>query len=379
MPRIIVITIVIVTGIFMMSIYATAQDKYEKRANPDNYDIPVMKAITYGLIAPSPHNSQSWFIDPISDTEMLLFVKHLLPETDPPARQIHIGAGCFIELVSIGMSKEGFKTNVEYFPQGEYELKPFEIAEKPVAKITLIKDKTIKKDVLYDYIYQRGTNRRPYKGKMITSEEFVQMKSFMGPYRSEMIFIAGKSLMKPYLDIFSKSMEIETRTKATNEETRQMFRFSEKERAEKRDGISIPQMGYSGMTEKIAENSLNNGDSITWHSEKIFKATMRGINKGIYSSKGIIIFKTKTNTPLNWVLSGRDYARYNIAIAKMGIVTHPYNQVIQEYPEMENLRKQFNTMLDISGDEKIQMIVRIGRAKSTYKSWRKNPEDYIMK
>jgi hypothetical protein len=41
---------------------------------------------------------------------------------------------------------------------------------------------------------------------------------------------------------------------------------------------------------------------------------------------------------MDWVLSGRDYVRYNITIAKMGLVTHPYNQVIQEYPDMDNLR-----------------------------------------
>jgi hypothetical protein len=213
---------------------------------------------------------------------------------------------------------------------------------------------------------------------MISQEEFGQMKSLIGPHHSELVFIAGKEQMQPYLNIFSKAMEIETRTKATNEETRQMFRFNEKERAEKKDGISIPQMGYSGMIEKIAEKSLNNGDSLTWHSEKNLKATMKGINKGIYSSKGIIIFKTNTNTKLDWVLSGRDYARFNIAIAKMGIVTHPYNQVIQEYPEMEPLQKEYKALAAIKPLEKTQMIVRVGRAKSTYKSWRKKPEDYII-
>jgi hypothetical protein len=368
--------------ISIISIFGTslsAQNNYEKRADPDNYKIPVMKAICYGLTAPSPHNTQSWFIDTISDTEMLLYVKHLLPATDPPARQIHMGAGCFIELVSIGMSEEGYKTIVDYFPQGEYRVKPFEIAEKPVCKITLVKNNETAKDILFDFIYQRGTNRSPYKGKMISTEEFEQMISLMGPHTSEMIFISGKKQMEPYLTIFSEAMEIETRTKAANEETRRMFRFSEKERVEKKDGISIPQMGYTGMIEKIAEKSLNNGDSLTWHSEKNVKATMKGINKGIYSSKGIIIFKTNTNTMLDWVLSGRDYARFNIAIAKMGIVTHPYNQVIQEYPEMEALQKEFKELAGIKPGEKTQMIVRIGRAESGYKSWRKKPEDYLIR
>jgi hypothetical protein len=370
--------ILMISILSVIGSYLFAQNNYEKRVNPDDYDIPIMKAISYGLTAPSPHNTQSWFIDTISDTEMLLYIKHLLPETDPPARQIHMGAGCFIELVSIGMSKEGYRTEVDYFPQGGYQVKPFEVAKKPVAKVTLVKDRSQKEDSLYRFIYQRGTNRRPYKGEMISQGEFEQMKSLIGQHHSELVFISGEEQMLPYLDIFSKAMEIETRTKATNEETRKMFRFSEKERAEKKDGISIPQMGYSGMIEKLAEKSLKNGDSLTWHSEKNLKATMKGINKGIYSSKGIVIFKTKSNEMLDWLLSGRDYARFNIAIAKMGIVTHPYNQVIQEYAEMEPLQKAYKALAQIESNEKTQMIVRVGRAKSTYKSWRKKPEDYLI-
>ncbi|MEI6753769.1 MAG: hypothetical protein WCK78_11455 [Paludibacter sp.] len=362
---------------FLVAFTTTAQ--FEKRTNPAGYDSPAMKAIAYGLTAPSPHNSQSWFIDKLSDTELLLYVKHVLPETDPPARQIHIGAGCFIELLTIGMTTEGYETRVEYFPHGEYVIEKNKIADKPLAKITLIKNEAIQKDALFDYIYQRGTNRKPYTGKMITQDEFGQIKNLIGTASCEMIFMNDEAVMKPYLDIFSKAMAIETKTRATNEETREMFRFSEKERAEKKNGISIPQMGYDGMIRGIAEGSLKNGDSLIWHSESNFKATMSGINKGIYSSKGIILFKSYTNTMLDWVKCGRDYARFNVAIAKLRIVTHPYNQVIQEYSEMMDLQNEFNTLTKTSGEEKIQMIVRIGRAPSTYQSWRKNPEDYLIK
>jgi hypothetical protein len=364
--------------LLLTAITVNVNAQYERRANPDDYSKPILKAIAYGITAPSPHNTQSWYLDTISETEMLLYVKHVLPETDPPARQIMMGAGCFIELVNVGMSQEGFVTNVNYFPQGDFQLTANKMSDKPVAKITLVKDENIKKDVLYDYIYQRGTNRKPYKGKMITQNEFEIIQTLMGNYHSQLQFVTGKEQMQPYLDIFSQAMEIETRTKATNEETRRKFRFSEKEIEEKKDGISLQQMGYDGFILKIATKSLNNGDSLTWHSEKNFKATMKGINKGIYSSKGLIFFKTETNTKLDWIKSGRDYARFNIAIAKMGIVTHPYNQVIQEYSEMEELQKKFNTLSKVKNGEKTQMIVRIGRAKISYKSWRKEVEDYIM-
>ncbi len=365
-------------GLLLIAKTINVNAQYEKRANPNDFTKPVLKAIAYGITAPSPHNTQSWYLDTISDTEMLLYVKHVLPETDPPARQILMGAGCFIELVSVGMSQEGFITDVEYLPHGNFQLTANKMSDKPVAKITLVKDENTKKDVLYDYIYQRGTNRKPYKGKMITQNEFETIKTLMGNYHSHLQFVTGKEQMQPYLDIFSKSMEIETRTKATNEETRQKFRFSETELEEKKDGISLQQMGYEGFILKIATKQLNEGDSLTWHSEKTFDATMKGINKGIYSSKGLIFFKTKTNTKLDWIKSGRDYARFNIAIAKMGIVTHPYNQVIQEYSEMEELQKEFKILSKVKNGEKTQMIVRIGRAKISYKSWRKEVEDYIM-
>ncbi|MCF6347747.1 MAG: hypothetical protein L3J20_05535 [Flavobacteriaceae bacterium] len=366
----------ILIGLLLITMNVNAQ--YEKRANPDDYTTPVLKAIAYGLTAPSPHNTQSWYLDTISDTEMLMYVKHVLPETDPPARQIMMGAGCFIELMNVGMSQEGYETNVDYLPQGDFQIIANKISDKPIAKITFVKNDNVKKDVLYDYIYQRGTNRKPYRGKMITQSEFENIKTLMGDYHSQLQFFTGEKQMQPYLNIFSKAMEIETRTKSTNEETRQKFRFSEKELKEKKDGISLQQMGYEGFILKIATKQMNNGDSLTWHGEKTFKATMKGINKGIYSSKGLIFFKTKTNTKLDWIKSGRDYSRFNIAIAKFGIVTHPYNQVIQEYPEMEGLQKKFKTLSKVTDSEKIQMIVRVGRAKISYKSWRKEVEDYIM-
>jgi len=105
--------------------------------NPSPAETPILQAIAYGIHAPNPHNTQAWKFQLVSDTQALLYIdeRRLLPVTDPPARQIHIGAGCCIETLAIGMSGHGYQTDVEYLPQGAHGRDA--IGRKPVARITL--------------------------------------------------------------------------------------------------------------------------------------------------------------------------------------------------------------------------------------------------
>lgn len=58
-------------------------------------DSPILKAISYGVNMPNPHNTQAWKFKIISDTDMLSYIdeSRLLPMNDPSTRQIHIGSG----------------------------------------------------------------------------------------------------------------------------------------------------------------------------------------------------------------------------------------------------------------------------------------------
>jgi hypothetical protein len=50
---------------------------------------------------------------------------------------------------------------------------------------------------------------------------------------------------------------------------------------------------------------------------------------------------------------------------------HPYSQVLQEFPEMTELQRQFNDLMGVAGEEKIQMAVRLGKAPTPYYSYRR--------
>jgi len=99
--------------------------------------------------------------------------------------------------------------------------------------------------------------------------------------------------------------------------------------------------------------------------------------KGIESTKGIVFWKTEQNNFIDWMKMGRDYVKFNLATAQMGFCVHPYNQAIQEYDEMKPIRDRLNSLMSIKNEEKIQMIVRIGRSTTPYFSYRRNVKSYL--
>jgi hypothetical protein len=50
---------------------------------------------------------------------------------------------------------------------------------------------------------------------------------------------------------------------------------------------------------------------------------------------------------------------------------------LQEYPEMTELQRQFNELMGVAGEEKIQMAVRIGKGPTPYYSYRRNEESLV--
>jgi hypothetical protein len=334
-----------------------------------------MKAIAMGINAPNSHNVQSWKVLILDDFQMNLYVdeKRLLPATDPPARQIHMSAGCFLETMTQGATLIGCEAEVALFPEGYSSAADF--GRKPVAKVSLKQTGKVPSP-LADYITRRQTSRETYTGHMVTDSELQGLKDLSGNQHSELFFYNDD--LSGFFDVFYEAFAIESRTYATNEETRGWFRFSEAERREKRDGLSVPQGGMSGLVKVFAEASLKDGDEKTWHSEKSIEGSLKNFKKGLESSKGLVIWKTKTNGFEDWVRAGMDYARFGLAMTKMGFYAHPYNQVIQEYPEMNELRERFDSMMGVSEPEKIQMIVRIGRSKTPYYSYRRNVDDFMI-
>jgi hypothetical protein len=352
-------------------------DRLGRRPRPEMFTRPIDKAIALGCNAPNPHNTQAWKLRRASDMQAVLYVDEtrLLPATDPPARQIHIGCGCFIETLSRGAATLGYGTTVEDFPEGPYGLG--QVGQKPVARITLARTGEPGPADLAGGIYLRQTNRRPYEQRPMSEEEFADLARSVADEQVQLVHISHRDRVSALVAIFDQAMVIECEGRHLFEETRIWFRFNERERAQKRDGLSLPQTGITGLRRPLVEWYLKHGDPARWHSKRSVSAYLKGFRRVLASARELLLLKTATNTQTDWVRAGRAYARLGLAASRLGLFMHPYSQVLQEYPEMDRLQREFNHLLGVTGEEKVQMAVRVGRGPAPYYAYRREVGSFI--
>ena len=311
----------------------------------ETLETPVLRAMGLGLMAPNPHNTQSWKFEVLGPTAMRLYVdeQRLLPYTDPPARQIHIGEGTFIELLSIGARAEGLAAVVTWFPEGTYGLG--EIGTKPVAHVELQPARSAGgRDPLRETVCVRQTNRARYHGAPVGPGEREELASLVGDGAVTIEFITKPAKVARVRALCQRAMTIEARTQRTFEETLSWWRFDADEHHRKGDGLALSTVGVSGIRRWLGEALFVRPS--TWHDESNVSAFLDAFDDGLRSTDQFVMLRTGTNTPIDWVESGRAFARLQLAATRLGLVTHPVSQVLQEFPELEETRREFEREFD---------------------------------
>ena len=373
----VLITMATLSSYGFIEIEDNLKDKH-KRPNPNNFKDPILKAIAYGASASNPHNTQSWKFKIINEQEMLLFVDstRILPQTDPTTRQIHIGCGCFLETASIGMTKEGYITKVGYFPEGNYGISKLGIF--PVAKLTITKDDSVINSTLYKVLLDRRTSRLQFSDEIINTSTWDSIVKLIGHKHSSIQLITDLKILNIIRPTLAEGMKVESYTHRTNEESRKWFRENNKRIARERDGINLQGNGIFFIKKWFAERQLRGLSSEKWNDKKIIDYTLKNHFKKVNSSPNIIVIKTQTNTMLDWVKVGQDYARIQLSCLSNGFHMHPLSQVLQEFEEMKSLKRQFEKEIGTTKNEKIQMALRVGKSKEPYLTYRRKINDIII-
>jgi len=354
----------------------SSSSKNKERDDYAQFDKPILKALAIGLNAPSAHNTQPWKFKIVSDTEAEIYIDEtrLLPQTDPPTRQIHISGGCFLETIAIGSTLINYETTFSLFPKGEYALS--ELGQKPFAIIKLTPQEKVSVHPLANHIFNRHTSRLVYESALISDETKDKLIKESASEYSRLIIKNNQEEIKPYLDIFKEAMKIESFNLPTNEETRRMFRFNSEEIETKRDGLTFEGQGTTGLSKVFTKMAVKNNEE-SWNKKSNVDAGLEKFNKGVDSSKSLVYWITETNTIKDWINVGRDITNFLLVLTKNDMYAHPLNQGIQEYKAMDETRTKLDSLMKITNEQKIQMIVRIGKSEKPFISYRRHLDDLI--
>jgi hypothetical protein len=332
-------------------------------------DRPILVALNAGITAPNPHNTQAWKFRILARDEALLYVDEtrLLTVTDPPARQIHMGQGCLLELTAAAASALDQTAEIELFPEGYVPER--DIGKKPVARIRLRPGAAL--DPLATAIGRRHTVRSAYFGPALTSAEFQSLARATAPRVSQLKFTTAGAELDAHLDRHFAGFTLETMTRRTGEESREWFRIGEREIFSKRDGISLRDNGVPAFQRWFIETFILSHEPESFFDPDGMAQFLETYKANLYTARGQIQVITAGNSVRDWVLAGRDYARLHLAATAAGLVMRPMSQLLQEFPEMRELREEYERFSGVRPPAKIQIVALLGRGDHDYYSPRR--------
>lgn len=325
---------------------------------PDVSD-PRVRAISYALLAPNPHNMQAWMAD-LSEPNVVTFVcdpKGLLPQTDPNSRQVLIGCGCFLELLRIAAAEQGFRVEQQLFPQGPWPDNA--VGTAPLARLTFVQDASVVPDPLFAQILRRRSTKLNYRAGVVASGAHIAaLASVVGSGPVTFATTSEPGQIARLKAIASAAYRVEAGTPATHKETVERLRIGADEIAAHRDGLSIHGPGIwtlkkAGLLTRAAfadRNSL------------AFKQMIDLYSGWIENTWSFGWMTTPLNDRATQIATGAAYVRANLKAAEVGLGIAPLSQALQEFPEMA---AQMQAILAATGTppgHTLQMFFRMGYA-----------------
>jgi hypothetical protein len=102
-----------------------------------------------------------------------------------------------------------------------------------------------------------------------------------------------------------------------------------------------------GLRVRFLEWYMKHGDAKRWNNKRSINAYLKVFRRALASAQWFLLLKTPTNSQMDWLTAGRVYVRISLAASSLGLLMHPYSQVLQEYTEMSRLQREFNSLMNI--------------------------------
>lgn len=336
---------------------------------PSSERDPRRRALAFALLAPSPHNLQSWTVDLSRDGEVLLFVDggRLLPQTDPLSRQILIGQGCFLEVLSMAAAAEGWSTETQLFPAGPWTV------ERPVARIVFSRLPGPAIDPLFAEVPRRRTVKGRFEPRPLMATHGNALRAGVDLHGLRLSIVDEPGRVDRLRAIAIAGSELEMSTPRTHKESIDVARIGSAEIAAHRDGIAIkgPMIWVLRQLGAMTPEKAMTPGTMAWSSGRDY------VLAGYASAPAFGWLASRDNDRASQIATGRAWVRLQLAASALGVSLQPHSQTLQEYPEMEALRVAMRAETGVASDETLQMFFRLGYAADPGPSPRRALDSFV--
>jgi len=316
-----------------------------------------LQLLSWAVLAPNPHNLQPWAVDLRRAGEIGLHcdLERLLPMTDPHGRQILIGHGCFLELLALAAAALGARADIGLFPDGEPGMDRLD--GRRVARVRL-EPSAPRRDPLFDQVLARATYKKPFADKPVPAGHLQALAEAATRTGVSVHATQDPAQVSKLNDILVRAWDIEQDTPRTWRESVDLTRVGADAIRRHRDGISLGGTMMEALRllgQMTPEKAMDRGSSY-------FAAGKKRVRDWVPGTSSWMWLATTADSRAAQVEAGRAFVRLQLKAAELGLVTQPPSQVLQEYPEMRPLQREFEALVGQAPGHKVQMLVRIGYA-----------------
>jgi hypothetical protein len=332
------------------------------------------RLLSWALLAPNPHNLQPWQVALPDDGSIVLYSdpQRTLPMTDPPSRQLTIGHGAFLELLSMAAAAEGRRAVIEPFPAGEPG--PDRLDDRPVARVRL-QEGGASPDPLFAKAGARVTFKEPFAATPVSPEA---LAALLATARRPGVVAEGTQepgRVAALNALMVKAWNIEQHTHRTWKESVDLTRVGAAEIRRHRDGISLggPLMEALRLAGQLTPEKAMDPTS------RYFSAGLSRVREWVPGTGTWLWLTTSAHGRVAQLEAGRAFVRMQLQAAALGVVTQPPSQVLQEYPEMQPLQREFEALVGQRDGDKVQMLVRVGHPSGAVRHSPRRPLDHLVR
>jgi nitroreductase len=334
---------------------------------------PRRRALSYALLAPNPHNRQSWIADLRTPGEIALYVDttRMLPMTDPFGRQVLIGCGCFLETLVLAAGAEGWAAETTLLPDGFDET---DAGAKAFARVRLSSVPKADPDGLAAAILQRRSAKVTYAaGQALDAGHESGLRAVHRDADVALTITSDAGMVAALRTIALEAFRIEVDTDRTYRESVELMRIGAEEIARHRDGLELhgpfywwlKQFGLLSVEEQMRRGSTARETARTF------------LDADAASTSTFAWIATAGNGREAQLRAGRAYVRLNLACTQLGVAMAPWSQVLQEYPEMAATQSGFLKTVGAAPNATVQMFFRLGYAAAPEPTPRRALDDIV--